>query len=798
MMDLGAIRVLLVEDDEDDCFLTRDLLKDIKSRPHEMSWESTYESGLRVMLRNQHDVCLVDYRLGAHNGVDLLRAAQAQGCGAPIIILTGLGEQQVDLAAMKAGAADYLVKGRLDSNQLERSIRYAIERGRAAARASFEQARLAAFGAQIGLELTRRSPLATILESCAQIMARYLSAALAQVWIYDNDRRVLEPQAHAGPVFEAAGLPSNLPVPAFNLEELTSGKPIFIPSLDVPHCGVLDPAQVRREKLVSFVGYPLLVEDRLVGCLSLFAREPLAETILQELGSVANGIASCIQRKQADVRMLKLAAFPRVNPNPVLEFNADGTLGYANDAAFQLAKSLGKDQIADILPAGVGAIVVDCLARGTKRLQEEVCCSERTITWSFFPVADSGVVHCYGADITERLSLEAQFRHSQKLESVGQMAAGIAHDFNNMLTIIQGYTDCLLTRAQDEDPGTVPLRQIAGAARRAASLTRQLLLFSRKQVIQARAADLNSVLPDFVDLMPRLLGEDIALKTEYAPDLPAIEADTGMIEQVVMNLAVNARDAMPKGGCLTITTRLAEITEAGARQRPEARPGRFVCLSVKDTGTGMDAKTVARIFEPFFSTKEVGRGTGLGLATAYGIMKQHQGWIEVATEIGMGTTFTLYFPALGTSAVATSDQNEAPAAVRGGSETILLVEDESVVRDFVCETLRHYKYRVLEAATGVEALKVWEQNNGQIDLLLTDMVMPEGMTGSHLATHLRERKPSLKIIFTSGYSPEIIGKSFKEGDTEFLQKPYRAPLLAQRVRKCLDTPLKPDAELLPA
>ncbi len=496
--------------------------------------------------------------------------------------------------------------------------------------------------------------------------------------------------------------------------------------------------------------------------------------------------------------MSKLAAFPRVNPNPVLEFNADGTLSYANDAAFQLAKSLGKDQIPDILPAGAASIVVECLATGTKRLQEELCLNERTIMWSFFPVAESGVVHCYGVDITERLSLEAQFRHSQKLEAVGQMAAGIAHDFNNMLTIIQGYTDCLLARAQDQDPATVPLRQIAGTTRRAALLTRQLLMFSREQVIQARAVDLNSVLPDFVELMPQLLGEDISLKTEYAPGLPAVEADTGMIEQVVMSLAVNARDAMPQGGCLIITTRMAEVTVACARQRPETRPGRFVCLSVKDTGTGMDAKTVARVFEPFFSTKEVGRGPGLGLATAYGIMKQHQGWIEVATEIGMGTTFTLYFPATGTCAVESSDQNEAPPVVCGGAETILLVEDESVMRDFVCETLRRNNYRVLEAGTGVEALEVWEKHNGQIDLLLTDIVMPEGMTGSHLATHLRERKPDLKIIFTSGYSPENIGESFNDGDTEFLQKPYRAPTLAEKVRKCLDTPLHPATEILPA
>jgi signal transduction histidine kinase/FixJ family two-component response regulator len=544
MTELETIRVLLVEDDEDDCFLTRDLLKAIKRRPQQLDWAQTYEAGLKIMALNQHDVCLVDYRLGAHTGVELLQAAVAQGCFAPMIILTGMGQQEVDLAAMKAGAADYLVKGRLDSDQLERSIRYAVERHRAAAHANFEQARLAQFGAQIGLALSRRVPLPNVLESCAQDMARYLDAALAQIWLYDAQQRMLEPSAHAGPVFDAAAPGVNLPAPAFNLGELTRGKPIFIPSLAGEE-GLVDPAWARREKLVCFVAYPLLVEDRLVGCISLFTRGPRAETVLQELGSVANGIASCIQRKQADARMQKLAAFPRVNPDPVLEFNADGTLTYANDAAFKLAKSLGKDQIPDILPAGVASIVAECLAGGTTRLREEIRCNERTLTWSFFPVAGSHVVHCYGADITEMLSLEAQFRHAQKLESVGQMAAGIAHDFNNMLTIIQGYADCLLARAKGDDSSTGPLKQIAGAARRAASLTRQLLMFSRKQVIQACAVDLNSVLPDLVNILPRLLGEDIALKTEYAPGLPAIEADTGMIEQVVMNLVSRLHENVP-------------------------------------------------------------------------------------------------------------------------------------------------------------------------------------------------------------------------------------------------------------
>jgi CheY-like chemotaxis protein len=393
------------------------------------------------------------------------------------------------------------------------------------------------------------------------------------------------------------------------------------------------------------------------------------------------------------------------------------------------------------------------------------------------------------------MNLEAQFRHAQKLECVGQLAAGVAHDFNNILTIIQGYAEHALGRCADPTL-QAHLKQISASTHRAAALTRQLLLFSRKRVMQPKTIDLNSVLADFTNMLPRLLREDIALKAEYAQELPPIEADRGMLEQIVMNLAVNARDAMPNGGELSMVTRSLEIAEDYTRHHPDARTGRFVCMTVTDTGCGMDRKTLDRIFEPFFSTKEVGKGTGLGLATVYGIVKQHQGWIEVISEPGQGTSFRIYFPAAAPAELPSTELQLASERIQGGKETILLVEDEPVVRELVSEVLLGYEYRVLQASSGVEALRVWDEYHGQIDLLFTDMVMPEGMTGRELAQVLKQRKPELRVIYTSGYSTEMMGQDFAKGDTAFLCKPYVPPELARLVRQSLDAP--PGTSSIPA
>ena len=791
MRESQIIRVLIVEDDEEDFFLTSELLKEIRCIKFVIERADTFDNGLQAMAANRNEICLVDFRLGGHDGIELLQAARIAGAEAPVVLLTGAGGEDADHAAMKAGAADYLVKGEVDAAQLERVIRYAMERKRAASAAAFEQARLAAFGTQVGLALTCRAPLPEILEKCAETMIQFLNGSQAQLWTFNHETKAFELKATAGTLLN----PPHSSAQTLDFPDLLQGKPMLRPlHMKSGATG----ARIQTEETLSFAGFPLMMEDRLVGCMVLYSQETLPETVLQELGSVANGVALCIKRKLAEAQVEQLAAFPRMNPNPVLEFTAAAEVSYANDAATELTRSLGRKHILEILPASLRAIVAECFETGTKRLGEQVVTAGRTISWSFFPVAGNRVVHCYGTEITEMLSLEAQYRHAQKLESVGQMAAGIAHDYNNLLTVIQGYADCLLQKVGGDDSLANPLKQISGAASRAATLTRKLLTFSRKQVIQTRPLDVNAVLTDFGKMLPRLLGEDIILETNYGGKLPAIEADAGMLEQIVMNLAVNARDALPKGGRLTIMTCVTQIDEEYTRRRPEAQVGQFVSISVKDTGCGMDTKTLSRIFEPFFSTKEVGRGTGLGLATVYGIVKQHQGWVEVTSAVGVGTTFRVLFPALKTAVVETDDQNDSIMMARGGRETILVVEDEPALRELVATILKGYNYHVLEAETGVQALKVWDKHQGKIDLLLTDMVMPGGVSGAELAQQLRQKKSDLRVIYSSGYSSEIIGKNVKENISAFLPKPYRPPQLALHVRKSLDGPPLPILEVATA
>jgi CheY-like chemotaxis protein len=299
--------------------------------------------------------------------------------------------------------------------------------------------------------------------------------------------------------------------------------------------------------------------------------------------------------------------------------------------------------------------------------------------------------------------------------------------------------------------------------------------------------DLKEVVNNLSKMLQRLLGETVVLTCKSAPQLPAIKGDTGMIEQILMNLAVNARDAMPKGGILLIGVDPLQIDEHYAKLHAYARPGSFVCLQVSDTGTGMDAATIKRIFEPFFTTKG-GKGTGLGLATVYGIVKQHSGWIEVQSEVGKGTTFKIFLPAVAAPAPETSAQGATfVTPVRGGNETILVVEDEPVLRDLAQLILQDCGYRVLDASSGVEALTVWQQHQGVIDLLLTDMIMPDGLSGKDLAESLLGFKPGLKVIFTSGYNVEDIGADLPGRQVaRFLQKPYSRSTLAQAVRECLD------------
>jgi PAS domain S-box-containing protein len=411
---------------------------------------------------------------------------------------------------------------------------------------------------------------------------------------------------------------------------------------------------------------------------------------------------------------------------------------------------------------------------------------EQTIT----PVLNSNgeVTHFVDVkqDITERRKMEEQFRQVQKMEAIGQLAGGVAHDFNNLLNVMLMQTEMANLSKDLPDDARVRLQEIRTTVEIASNLTRQLLLFSRHQVMQPQDLDLNEVVTNLTKMLRRIIGEHVQLLLNLHPGQLVTFADPGMLDQVLMNLTVNARDAMPQGGCIMIETSHRDVTEVEASRNPAATPGSHVCLSVTDTGTGIPPEILPRIFEPFFTTKPEGKGTGLGLATIFGVVRQHRGWVEVDSKVGDGTRFSVYLPS--------SDGNicfeaETPkSSPRRGTETVLLTEDEPGLRAVIRAFLEHNGYRVVEAVNGHEALQVWTEHRDEIALLLTDLVMPAGVSGQQLARRLRMDNPNLRAIFMSGYSPDMAGGDleFRPGEN-FLQKPFSQEELLETVRQCLDS-----------
>jgi len=509
---------------------------------------------------------------------------------------------------------------------------------------------------------------------------------------------------------------------------------------------------------------------------------------IQFLLAIANVVGMATERIKAETETEKLAAFVKENPNAALEIAADGSVNYFNDAAERLAVALGQEHPRHILPENLPQIVSACLAANLARTGLLTKIDSHTISWSFNPLPASGVVHCYGEDITAQLNLEAQLMQSEKMKTFGQFAAGIAHDFNNMLTIIQGHASKLLTDEKLSPETKESLMQVYSAGDRAAKLTRQLLLTSRKNVMQPKLLDLREVIGSTSQMLERLVGETIALRFKSPQLLPLVRADQSMIEQVVMNLASNARDAMPNGGTLIIEISETFVGPEHTEINPEASAGHFVKLEVTDTGCGMDTATRARIFEPFFTTKDIGKGTGLGLATVFNIARQHNGWVEVQSQPGCGSTFIIYLPANAENLSQTpATAGPAPLPAAGGSECILIVEDEQMLRELAREILQDAGYQTLEAASGREALAVWRQHDGKIDLLLTDMVMPEGVSGMELAERLITETPALKVVFMSGYTSEDVSSELLQRTrASFIQKPYGTAELTKVVRDCLD------------
>ena len=734
------MRILHLEDVSADAELTRRELADagLNFKILQVDGRADFYKGL---LEFKPDIILSDYALPGFTGAEALAMALETAPQTPFIMVTSSINESTAVDCIKAGAWDYVIKehlarlapaiaaamttwrDRMDKARVIEALRESEERFRRFTEASFEGVSIHAAG---------------ILLDASPNYARMFGYPLEEM----IGRSVMEWTA---PEFHE-----------ITRQHIQEGRTTPYESTGLRKDGTRFVTEIRSR------------ETRYHGRTARIA-----------------AIHDITARKQAEDEARRLAAFPRFNPNPVLEFAADGRMVYCNDATRELARSLGCASPEELLPPNTAGIITECLRRGANKLRLETQRNERTVSWSFFPIPKIQVVHCYAGEITERLSLEDQLRQSQKMESIGQLAAGVAHDFNNLLTVIQGHAGLLNTQPDLGAESLDSIQHITAAAHRAANLTHQLLAFSRKQLMRLRVIAINEVLDHILDMLRRVIGEHISLQVSRSPSLPGVRADAGMVEQVIMNLAVNARDAMPEGGVLRLATTLFIADEAFVRRQPEARLGRHVCLAVSDSGCGIDPSIISRIFDPFFTTKDVGKGTGLGLATVYGIVKQHGGWIEVESHPGTGTTFRVYWPESVEHDAAETPPVPTLSAPRG-KETLLIVEDDDALRDLELEILTRQGYRVFAAKNGHDALDLWNRHAAHIQMLLTDMVMPDGISGRQLAERLWEKQPSLKVLFTTGYSFSVEKKGLPDRKgVGFLQKPFQPAMLALAVKDCL-------------
>jgi PAS domain S-box-containing protein len=486
------------------------------------------------------------------------------------------------------------------------------------------------------------------------------------------------------------------------------------------------------------------------------------------------------ERKRAEEAAESLARFPREDPNPVFRVCRDGRLDYANPAGQQLISGQ-PEGLSSVIPGLRGLIAGALDAATTSEIEIEQ--DGRALSFVVAPVLEGGYVNLYGQDVTERRRLEERLAQSHKMEAVGQLAGGIAHDFNNLLTAINGYAEMVVDELPEGSPLREDMVQVIDAADRAALLTRQLLTFARRERSERRTLDLNDLAASTLKLLRRTIPENIEITFLPGDAVPPVCADPGQLTQVMMNLAVNARDAMPRGGRLSIQTHRAELDTEAARASG-MEPRECALLVVSDTGCGMDPETAARAFEPFFTTKAVGQGTGLGLATVYGIVEQHGGTITLDSEPEHGSTFRLALPAAERSASA--PEAAEPRSLPTGSDTLLLVEDEEAVRVYAARLLHELGYTVLAAATPADAELIFSNRGGEIDLLVTDFIMP-GANGRELHERLAARKPDLKVIYISGYTGQAVDRNGPGGEpVPFLQKPFDCERLAHIVRDVLD------------
>jgi PAS domain S-box-containing protein len=661
------------------------------------------------------------------------------------------------------------------------------------------RARQAAFGADVAIALTEATDLQKGLLHAAEAMVRHLDAAVARIWLLDETDTSLNLTASAGLVTHPGEITARVAVGQFKVGRIAAEGRSHVTN-DIAHDQeFLDASWAVEKGLVSFAGHPLVVNDQVVGVMTMMARHTLSDSTVEALASVARTLALGIERKRAERRITMLASAIESTNEMVSLTDLDDRFIFVNRAFLDVYGYREEDVIGrtpEILwTRTMTPEIMDEILRTSRHkgwhgelVNRRKDGTELTISLSTSPVRDAqgrilGLLGV-GRDITEQKELESQVRAAQKVEAVGQLAAGLAHDFNNLLTVILGYSRMIEEEMDSADPRRPDIIEVIKAGERAAHLTRQLLAFSRKQILQLIVLNLNDVIDDMSHMLRRVVGEEVEVTLALDADLGAVKVDRSQMEQILVNLCVNARDAMDRGGRLTIETANVDLTESSPHQ-DAVQTGRHVRLAVTDTGTGMDDATMQRIYEPFFTTKERGKGTGLGLATVFSIVKQSHGSIGVDSVIGRGTTFTLWLPRVDE---APEDRRVASMATvnPGGSETILLVDDEDAVRGLVQAVLERSGYTVKATNDPREAIRIAREDTGPIDLLVTDVVMP-GLSGPDLFAQLRETRRRLLVLYVSGFPDDAIAHhGVIDVSISFLQKPFTAAALVKKVRDTLD------------
>jgi PAS domain S-box-containing protein len=734
-------RLLLVEDNPADADLTEERLHGVADFTYDLRHVVSLGGALEALDHETFDVVLLDLNLPDAVGIDTLRRLRAVGSVGAIVVLSGLTDEDLRRQTLREGAEDFLDKD--EARFLARSILYAFERHRAHLRD--QQLRW----------LVASNPDAVVVTD------------LKGVVHYANDAAV---ELFGRPSGELLGAPFGFPVDSTTWREI-----------DIRRPGDSVVGEIRAARF-EWAGKPAILAT-----VRDVTKRREAEVALQRQTGILRSILDSMGDGVAVVD--ETGRYLLFNPagEQILQLDRTGVAAeeWTERYDFYLPDGVTPYPRSDLPVARArrGQAVDECeVVVAHDKLSDPIRMniSARSLRNG---VHGRGVVIVF-RDVTERARLEESLRQSQKMEAVGRLAGGVAHDFNNMLTIITGYSELLLERTPVDDEARELLQEIRDAGERSAVLTRQLLLFSRRQVAVLQVLELNELIDETGRMLRRLIGEDVTLEVRLGATADRVQADAGQLQQLLVNLAVNARDAMPEGGLLSIETADVEAAASASDRLSDLPPGDYVRLTVTDTGCGMSPQVKARVFEPFFTTKEAGKGTGLGLAVVQRVVENMGGRLEVESEVDAGTQFVVYLPL--SMAQPRPHGSTEEESLLPGTETLLLVEDESGLRALVCRVLGGCGYTVLEAATGEEALAVAEAHRGPIHLVLTDVVMP-GLGGRRLGEMILERRPEARVLYMSGHTEDAVVRSgVLHEEVPFLQKPFRPATLTRKIREVID------------